>query len=226
MRFLVGCFCLKQRHTSGFDDHLLTLASQTAFTVNEVEALYVLYEKLSRSLIDDGLIHKEEFLLGMFECSNKQNLMADRLFDLFDLKRNGVIEFGEFVQSLNVFHPRTPESVKIAFAFRLYDLKQTGYIEREELKEMVLATISETGSMIAEDVIEAIVDKTISEADMTGDGRISPEEWKQLVARNPALISNMTLPEIREVTIAFPSFITLTRVQDWELQSESREFCW
>lgn len=26
--------------------------------MNEVEALYVLYEKLSRSLIDDGLIHK------------------------------------------------------------------------------------------------------------------------------------------------------------------------
>jgi hypothetical protein len=35
-----------------------------------------------------------------------------QIFDLFDVKRNGVIEFGEFVRSLSVFHPRTPESEK------------------------------------------------------------------------------------------------------------------
>jgi Ca2+-binding EF-hand superfamily protein len=33
---------------------------------------------------------------------------------LFDQKRNGVIEFGEFVRSLTVFHPDAPEEQKIA----------------------------------------------------------------------------------------------------------------
>jgi serine/threonine-protein phosphatase 2B regulatory subunit len=56
-----------------------------------------------------------------------------QIFDLFDLKRNGVIDFGEFVRSLNIFHPETPLAEKIAFAFRLYDLRGTGYIEREEV---------------------------------------------------------------------------------------------
>jgi Ca2+-binding EF-hand superfamily protein len=36
-----------------------------------------------------------------------------QIFDLFDLKRNGVIDFGEFVRSLNIFHPDTPEAAKI-----------------------------------------------------------------------------------------------------------------
>lgn len=40
-----------------------------------------------------------------------------QIFDLFDLKRNGVIEFGEFVRSLSVFHPKTPESEKTACMF-------------------------------------------------------------------------------------------------------------
>ncbi|GJM90914.1 hypothetical protein PR202_ga07240 [Eleusine coracana subsp. coracana] len=50
--------------------------------------------------------------------------VAVRIFDLFDPKRNGVIDFGEFVRSLNIFHPDTPEAEKITFAFKLMILEE------------------------------------------------------------------------------------------------------
>ncbi|KAM3289768.1 calcineurin B-like protein 4 [Capsicum chacoense] len=221
MHALTGCFrSMRSRRPPGFENHDL-LASETSFSVNEVDALYVLYGKLSSSIIDDGLIHKEEFLLALFNCSPKQNLFAHRLFDLFDLKQNGVIEFGEFVRSLSIFHPRTPQADKIEFAFKLYDLRHTGFIERDELKEMVFAILNESELTLPDDAIEEIVDKTFLEADTKRDGRIDLEEWQELVTRYPSIIRNMTLPFLKEITQMFPSFVLTTEAQDSQLVFEN-----
>ncbi|KAI7752838.1 hypothetical protein M8C21_010918, partial [Ambrosia artemisiifolia] len=107
-----------------------------------------------------------------------KNFFADRLFDTFDIKKNGVIEFDEFVRSLSVFHPDAPESDKIEFMFRLYDLKHNGFIERDELKEMVLALLREMNVDLADDAVDGILNKTILDADLNGDGKIDLEEWK------------------------------------------------
>ncbi|KZV15534.1 hypothetical protein F511_02695 [Dorcoceras hygrometricum] len=202
----MGCIHSKsRRNIPGYEEPSI-LASETAFTVSEVEALFQLFKKISSSIIDDGLIHKEEFQLALFRNKDRRNLFADRIFDLFDFKRNGVIEFGEFVRSLSVFHPNAPVADKISFAYRLYDLRRTGFIEREELREMVLALLHESDLILSEDVVEVIVDKTFSEADTKGDGRIDQDEWKEFVSKNPSLIKNMTLPYLTFGVSKFRSY--------------------
>ncbi|KAJ1382808.1 EF-hand domain [Sesbania bispinosa] len=221
----MGCFysTSNKAEIPGYEEPTV-LASETpceypssSVSVSEVEALYELYKKLSNSIIEDGLIHREEFQLALFRNKNKRNLFADRIFDLFDVKRNGVIEFGEFVRSLGVFHPNAALEDKIAFAFRLYDLRQTGYIEREELKEMVLALLHESDLVLSDDMIETIVDKTFKDADTKDDGIIDQDEWKTFVSKHPSLIKNMTLPYLKDISLAFPSFVVSTEVEDSEV---------
>ncbi|XP_061980783.1 calcineurin B-like protein 10 isoform X3 [Populus nigra] len=175
-------------------DDLRRIASNSLFTVNEVEALLELFKKLSSSVIDDGLIHK--------------------LFALFDEKKNGVIEFEEFARALSVFHPRAPMEAKIDFAFRLYDLRQTGFIEREEVRQMLNAILLESGLQISEESLEVIIDKTFADADADKDGKINKVEWKAFATQHPNLLKNMTLPYLRDITTMFPSFIFNTEVED------------
>ncbi|KAL5052832.1 hypothetical protein RYX36_033514, partial [Vicia faba] len=159
MSISMRCFCFTRSRSKVKHQQSSILASETSFTVNEVEALFDLFKKLSSSIFDDGCIHKEEFQLALFRNSSKQNLLASRVFDMFDIKRNGVIEFGEFVRSLSIFHPRASEDKKIEFAFKLFDLRKTGYIEHSELKKMVLATLNESEVTVSDDIVESIVEK-------------------------------------------------------------------
>ncbi|XP_050264202.1 calcineurin B-like protein 10 isoform X6 [Quercus robur] len=160
-----GCFeCRPPRlqNCGNRFEEIARLASETIFTVNEVEALYELFKKLSSSIIDDGLIQKEELHLALFKTPSDENLFLNRV------------------------------------------------------KAMVIVILMESDITLSDDLLEAIMDRTFADADADKDDRINTEEWKDFVLRNPNLLKNMTLPYLKDLSLAtvFPSFTFNTRIED------------
>ncbi|KAL1215922.1 Calcineurin B-like protein 5 [Cardamine amara subsp. amara] len=192
----MGCVCSKQLRGTRHED-ISRLASQTFFSEAEVEVLHELFIKLTSCLSNKNLMTKEEFQSVLTKDTKRRSLSAERIFGLFDMRNDGAIDFGEFVHSLNIFHPNSSQRDKALFAFRLYDTHQTGFIEPEEVKEMIIDVLEESELMLTESVIDTIVSKTFEEADWKKDGKIDLEEWENFVATNPLTLKNMTIPFLK-----------------------------
>ncbi|XP_010422725.1 PREDICTED: calcineurin B-like protein 5 isoform X3 [Camelina sativa] len=201
----MGCVCSKQLGGTRHEDISL-LASQTFFSEAEVEILHEMFKKLTSCLSNDNLLTKEKFQYILIKDTKRRSLSAERIFGLFDMRNDGTIDFGEFVHSLNIFHPNSSHRDKAIFAFRLYDTRQTGFIEPEEVKEMIIDVLEESELMLSESIIDSIVAKTFEEADWKKDGKIDLEEWETFVAAYPLTLKNMTIPFLKDIPRNFSTF--------------------
>ncbi|VDN93619.1 unnamed protein product [Brugia pahangi] len=113
------------------------------------------------------------------------NPLGDRIVDAFFTETEDLgqkINFREFIRVLAHFRPISKEKrnilnsreEKLKFAFSMYDLNKNGFITRDEFKVILNMMV---GANITAEQLESIADRTISEADIDNDGKISFDEF-------------------------------------------------
>uniref|UniRef100_A0A0D9Y142 Calcineurin B-like protein n=1 Tax=Leersia perrieri TaxID=77586 RepID=A0A0D9Y142_9ORYZ len=155
-----------------------------------------------------------QLLSVLFKCCDLELKQPRGLEDPQVLARETVFSVSEVEALYELFKKISSAVIDDGLINKLYDLKQQGYIERQEVKQMVVATLAESGMNLSDDIIENIIDKTFEEADTKHDGRIDKEEWRNLVLRHPSLLKNMTLQYLKDITTTFPSFVFHSQVDD------------
>ena len=114
---------------------------------------------------------------------------ACRLIAIFDEDGGGDVDFQEFVSGLSAFSSKGNKEQKLQFAFKVYDIDRDGYISNGELFIVLKMMV---GSNLKDQQLQQIVDKTIMEADLDRDGKISFEEFTKMV-ENTDVSMSMTL---------------------------------
>lgn len=110
---------------------------------------------------------------------------------IFDEDGGGDVDFQEFVSGLSAFSSKGNKEQKLRFAFKVYDIDRDGYISNGELFIVLKMMV---GSNLKDQQLQQIVDKTIMEADLDRDGKISFEEFTKMVESTDVSMS-MTLGE-------------------------------
>ncbi|KAK4152931.1 hypothetical protein C8A00DRAFT_34328 [Chaetomidium leptoderma] len=156
------------------------------FNRDEVDRLRKRFMKLDKD--NSGTIEREEFL-SLPQISS--NPLATRMIAIFDEDGGGDVDFQEFVSGLSAFSSKGNKEQKLRFAFKVYDIDRDGYISNGELFIVLKMMV---GNNLKDQQLQQIVDKTIMEADMDNDGKISFEEFTRMV-ENTDLVSSMTLDQ-------------------------------
>lgn len=120
------------------------------------------------------------------------NPLATRMIAIFDEDGGGDVDFQEFVSGLSAFSSKGNKEEKLRFAFKVYDIDRDGYISNGELFIVLKMMV---GSNLKDQQLQQIVDKTIMEADLDRDGKISFEEFTKMV-ENTDVSMSMTLGTI------------------------------
>ncbi|KAI0801722.1 calcineurin, beta subunit [Xylaria sp. FL0064] len=158
----------------------------TNFDREEVERLKKRFMKLDKD--QNGTIERDEFLVLPQISSNP---LATRLIAIFDEDGGGDVDFQEFVSGLSAFSSKGNKEQKLQFAFKVYDIDRDGYISNGELFIVLKMMV---GSNLKDQQLQQIVDKTIMEADLDKDGKISFEEFTKMV-ENTDVSMSMTLDQ-------------------------------
>ncbi|KAL1898400.1 uncharacterized protein BROUX77_008133 [Berkeleyomyces rouxiae] len=154
------------------------------FDREEVDRLRKRFMKLDKD--NSGTIERDEFL-SLPQISS--NPLATRMIAIFDEDGGGDVDFQEFVSGLSAFSSKGNKEQKLRFAFKVYDIDRDGFISNGELFIVLKMMVGEN---LKDQQLQQIVDKTIMEADLDGDGRISFEEFTKMV-ENTDVSMSMTL---------------------------------
>ena len=115
--------------------------------------------------------------------------MADRIFDVFDSKKEGYLEFSQFTAIMDVLCNGTDDE-KNQFSFALMDENGNGSLSFQEFYEYISQVISHWSSLINSHVRinRSDVQQIFRKIDIDDDKVIRYSEYRRALRKNPELL--------------------------------------
>ncbi|XP_035314485.1 Kv channel-interacting protein 1 isoform X4 [Cricetulus griseus] len=187
------------------------LEAQTNFTKRELQVLYRGFKNvrppraISHSLIlqftqecPSGVVNEETFkqIYAQFFPHGDASTYAHYLFNAFDTTQTGSVKFEDFVSALSILLRGTVHE-KLRWTFNLYDINKDGYINKEEMMDIVKAIYDMMGKytypVLKEDTPRQHVDVFFQKMDKNKDGIVTLDEFLESCQEDDNIMKSLQL---------------------------------
>ncbi|KAM5301862.1 A-type potassium channel modulatory protein KCNIP1 isoform 1-T1 [Glossophaga mutica] len=170
------------------------LEAQTNFTKRELQVLYRGFKNECPS----GVVNEETFkqIYAQFFPHGDASTYAHYLFHAFDTTRTGSVKFEDFVTALSILLRGTVHE-KLRWTFNLYDINKDGYINKEEMMDIVKAIYDMMGKytypVLKEDTPRQHVDVFFQKMDKNKDGIVTLDEFLESCQEDDNIMRSLQL---------------------------------
>mmetsp|Transcript_22489 Transcript_22489/g.19442 ORF Transcript_22489/g.19442 Transcript_22489/m.19442 type:complete len:119 (+) Transcript_22489:979-1335(+) len=105
------------------------------------------------------------------------------LFHSLDVEKQGQIDFRDFICALSILKSDNFED-KLQLAFTAYDIDKNGFIDKNEMFQLLKTSAKSRGLITSNNEISKAVDDVFNIVDKNGDGQLSYTEFREAILNN------------------------------------------
>ncbi|XP_076847419.1 calcium and integrin-binding family member 3 [Brachyhypopomus gauderio] len=162
----------------------------TYFTRKEILRLFHRYRDLAPHLVPLDYTSQPdvrvpyEFIGCMPEL--KDNPFKQRIAEVFSEDGEGNMTLDDFLDMFSAMSEMAPRDLKAFYAFKIYDFNNDDFICKSDLEKTLNRL---TRNELSKTEVDLVCKKVLNEADMDNDGRLSLEDFQNMIAKAPEFLS-------------------------------------
>uniref|UniRef100_A0A667Y5P6 Calcium and integrin-binding family member 2 n=1 Tax=Myripristis murdjan TaxID=586833 RepID=A0A667Y5P6_9TELE len=168
------------------DEQLDAYQDCTFFTRKEILRLHSRYHELAPHLVPMDYTNDPDCKVPLALIVNmpelKENPFRNRIVESFSEDGLGNLSFNDFVDMFSVLSETAPRELKAIYAFKIYDFNVDNYLCKEDLEKTLNKLTKEE---LTPEEVQLVCEKTIEEADLDGDNKLSFADFENMISRAP-----------------------------------------
>nr|XP_022303766.1 calcium and integrin-binding protein 1-like [Crassostrea virginica] len=164
----------------------------TFFTKKEIHHVFKCFRRLAPDEDDVTTSTKlsRDDILALPELA--VNPFNERIVKVFSSSGDGSMTFEDFLDMMSVFSDNAPLSIKIEYAFRIYDFDEDDVIGREDLRKLI-DKLTGKQNKLGERDMDQLIESVIAESDIDNDDGLSFAEFENMMMKNPEFVTSFRM---------------------------------
>ena len=175
-------------------DEYKYLSNITHFDENTLRLLHLRFNAIDCSIERDSRISLNEF--AKIICMSPSSILVCRFFKYMDVHNLGGLTFRIFATTMSILSKKASQIEKIKLSFYLYDLNDDGYIDKNELYQIIKDCLPEINifnhnNKHKDKYINIIIQNTFKQ--LKCDKKISFKQYQQFIINSNESIKKRIL---------------------------------